>query len=173
MKAAIGTGADKTCPCGQVFYVKHARIGRAKYCSIACRREYGGYEELAKAMSVDRRSAGNPGYRHGRRAGVNIPGWRLRNKGESRCRNCQSSEFVELHHAIPRGKWKGGREDLRNALPLCRTCHLGWHHKKVTIYQDVFTEDEWEFLCNANLTGQLVGDWLERNYPVRGLEVAA
>jgi hypothetical protein len=116
-------------------------------------------------LSRERGGEGNPAHSHGRRVGVSIPGWRLQAKGERECRNCGSLDGLQLHHAIPRGKWKAGAADLRNALPLCFTCHHGWHHRKVVITRDVFTRAEWEFLSSAELTGQRIEAWLDDRYP--------
>lgn len=74
---------------------------------------------------------------------------------------------MQLHHAIPRSKWRAGRADLRNGIPLCFTCHTGWHHRKVVIYRDVFTPEEWAFMSSARLTGQRVEAWLDDRYPAR------
>lgn len=115
-----------------------------------------------------------PSYKHGRRVGVQIPGWKLKNKGETCCRNCGSAERVQLHHAIPRGKAQHVKADLRNGLPLCLRCHHDWHANKTVIYRDVFTEEEWAFLSSVRLTGELVGPWLDKHYPARpAAEVAA
>lgn len=118
-------------------------------------------------MSKERGGEGNPAYRSGKRVGVHIPGWRLQAKGESACRNCGSRDGVQLHHVIPRGKWKAGSADLRNGLPLCLTCHSGWHHHRVVIHRDILRPDEWAFIAAAELTGQETAAWLDARYPAR------
>ena len=89
-------------------------------------------------------------------------------KVERACRNCGATGCViELHHAVPRSRSRKGRDDLRNALPLCRECHNGWH-AGTPIYRDAFTADEWEFIET------LIGPgWLGRHYPTRPRAQAA
>lgn len=76
---------------------------------------------------------------------------------------------MQLHHIVPRGKWKGGTADLRNALPLCFACHHGWHSHKVTIYREILSAEEWEFVSGAQLTGQRIEAWLDDRYPAQNL----
>jgi hypothetical protein len=44
---------------------------------------------------------------------------------------------------------------------------MRWHHKTITIYQDVFTEEERVFLRSAPLTGENADAWMDRHYPKR------
>jgi len=112
--------SPRPCPrCGKEFTPGYARL---RYCSREC--------AFAK-LSAERGGDGNPGFRTGKRVGVNIPGWRLQAKRETCCRNCGDRDRLQLHHAIPRGKWTAGRADLRNGIPLCFACHHGWHHHRV------------------------------------------
>jgi hypothetical protein len=61
------------------------------------------------------------------------------------------------------------RARRRAARPARRVevCHTGWHHRRVTIYRDVFTEDEWAWLTTQELRGQNVIAWLDDRYPSR------
>lgn len=146
--------AVRPCPrCGKDFA---PGWGRLKYCSKAC---------AFSKMSEDRDGDGNPAFRTGKRVGITIPGWRLQAKGESCCRRCGDRDRVQLHHAIPRGKWKDGRADLRNGIPLCFACHTGWHHHRVTLCRSIFKQDEWSFISSAVLTGQSTEAWLDDRYP--------
>lgn len=96
--------------------------------------------------------------------------WGIHLKPEDRCRNCGARGRLDLHHAIPRSICgKEAKYDLRNGLPLCDACHFGWHHKKLVIYRDVFTQDEWEYLSALRLTGRETISWLDMRYPRRGL----
>ena len=38
-----------------------------------------------------------------------------------KCQNCGSKEQLDVHHIIPRSR--GGEDDERNLVTLCRTCH--------------------------------------------------
>lgn len=89
--------------------------------------------------------------------------WGIGMKREDRCRNCKREvERLDLHHVVPRSQSTAGKYDLRNGIPLCTTCHGGWHGHSVNIYRDVFTADEWGFI--QTLTGS---PWLDKRYPVR------
>jgi hypothetical protein len=99
----------------------------------------------------------------------------VRQKGENRCRNCGKEGSggifgLHLHHAIPRSMCRAINLDLRNGIPLCFDCHQGWHDRRVIIYRDVFTEEEWRFLTTVDLSGQVVGPWLDSHYPERPAE---
>jgi hypothetical protein len=110
--------------------------------------------------------------KHGRYSGLH--GWSVSAKGEDVCRACGRGPSgagvtgrLHLHHVIPRSMCKATRADLRNGIPLCWDCHQGWHDRRVVIYRDVFTPDEWAFLTAVQLTGQEIGPWLDAQYPVR------
>lgn len=89
--------------------------------------------------------------------------WAISMKREPVCRNCGlEAEVMHLHHAVPRSHNRAGKYDLRNGIPLCGTCHLGWHQMAVNIYRDRFAPEEWDFI--VTLAGE---EWLDRRYPVR------
>lgn len=144
----------KTCEvCEADFIVKANRVS-ARVCSNKCKGEL---------QRTERLSSRNPAYKHGRSEGWNIRGWNLAAKGESICRSC-GAPAVHLHHAIPRGKAKAARTDLRNGLPLCASCHTRWHAGH-PIRREVFTKEEWDFLSSVELTGEEVEEWLNTHYP--------
>ncbi len=160
----------RTCAeCGFVFLAKASDIkrGGGKYCSRACWRRNARltdaqYETNAAAMRVSRSGPGNPQFKHGRRAGFTIRGWSIRDKDEEFCRAC-GAPASDLHHAVPRSLAPSGRRDLRNGLPLCRSCHTSWHRRGVTLHRDLFTVEEWRFI--ETLIGPV---WLDERYPDRG-----
>lgn len=43
------------------------------------------------------------------------------------CANCQSKEFLEFHHIVP--KAKGGSDDFDNIILLCACCHATIHKR--------------------------------------------
>jgi hypothetical protein len=92
--------------------------------------------------------------------------WGCKMKKDWVCRSC-GVQAVHLHHAIPRSVCRATKLDLRNGLPLCRSCHVRWHEKTLTIYRDVFTEDEWAYISSVELTGQRIEAWLDDHYPER------
>ena len=87
-------------------------------------------------------------------------------KGEKKCRACGRAAHL-LHHAVPRSMSRIGRTDLLNGLPLCATCHQGWHFRNIAIYRDAFTPDEWAFICSLPDTGRVMATWLDERYPLR------
>jgi hypothetical protein len=141
--------------CGERFVVPVSRTtnGRAsRFCGYDCWKEHG--------LPALRTAPAKPS------------GWRvsaafsLRLKNEDKCRACGGGAD-HLHHAIPRSMYRDGILELRNGIPLCEVCHTGWHHRRVTIYRDVFTEDEWAWLTTQELRGQNVIAWLDDRYPSR------
>lgn len=96
--------------------------------------------------------------------------WGIHLKREEACRACkQSVSKLSLHHAVPRSLAPAIKFDLRNGLPLCDPCHMGWHHHNVTIYRDAFTEDEWSFLWGLEFVGIRIQAWLRDHYPERSV----
>ena len=81
--------------------------------------------------------------------------WGIGLKPEAVCRCCNKrpARALNLHHAIPRSMCRAARYDLRNGLPLCERCHMGWHHREVVVYRDAFTREEWAYLLSVELAG--------------------
>lgn len=162
-----------TCPhCGDSFwrtnsYLAHRKLGYTAYCSVGCRMLGGGYGEYGLKLSVLRKGRGNPNYRHGNRLDEHVAIWNTTRKGEKKCRNCGSWDRVQLHHAIPRSQSQAAKHDLRNGLPLCWTCHHGWHAHTLVIYRDIFTAEEWNYLKSVDLVDRLTEPWLDDHYPQR------
>ena len=42
-----------------------------------------------------------------------------------RCALCDSTKYIQVHHAIPRSL--GGSNDVQNLVTLCSTCHAMAH----------------------------------------------
>lgn len=157
--------------CGAEFLVSPSTVLKeaAKYCSRECffrnhprpssRRDVA--DKIAAAKTTHGRSTGR------RQRQLEHAGCTIQAKGESRCRACGDERLLQLHHAIPRSLWRDGVLQPLNCIPLCVPCHMGWHHRRVTIYRDVFTPEEWGCLLSANLTGRVVEAWLDDRYPVR------
>ncbi len=108
---------------------------------------------------------------HGRFIGAQ--GWSVAKKGEDCCRVCRRPAApgrlgaLHLHHLVPRSMHKASRLDLRNGIALCSACHQGWHDRSLTIYRDVLTTAEWDYVSGITLLGQNIQTWLDRNYPAR------
>lgn len=97
--------------------------------------------------------------------------WGIHLKREPVCRSCKHppgpGQVLNLHHAIPRSLAPSIKYDLRNGLPLCPACHLGWHRREVIVYRDAFTAEEWDFLSTLTFQGFNPEAWLEERYPSR------
>lgn len=98
--------------------------------------------------------------------------WHISLKREPVCRSCGrpdggSGGVLQLHHILPRSMSKAAKYDLRNGLPLCVACHMGWHRRSLTIYRDALTADEWAFVSAVSMQGFNLGAWLDGRYPNR------
>jgi len=151
--------------CKEPFYAQpsHLQKGMGRFCSWACLKK-SGWAEQQRERNLDRDGEKNPNYKHGAKSGKHISGWSIAVKG-GRCRSC-GARGTELHHAIPRSKApsKKIKRDLRNGLPLCNSCHRRWHLGH-PIRREVFTPEEWEFLSNAVIPGEVTEEWLNKHYP--------
>jgi hypothetical protein len=148
-----------------------------KFCSRECLYASGASQtddakKKRRQSTGDRTGKKNPNYKTGRRVGGHIRGFTLKAKGEDRCRNCGGvgtgeTHRLHLHHAIPRSLSREARDKILNGIPLCPKCHHGWHRRRLTIYRDVFTPDEWAYISSVQLTGQNIEAWLDDRYPKR------
>lgn len=156
------------CPvCGSSYRAAGQRALRGGTCSVECSK----VERSRKMTATAPRGKDHPQYVHGKHAGrPRRSVWSVKSKGETCCRVCESSRTLHLHHAIPRSKHRAGSDELRNGITLCASCHARWHQRTLTIYRDVFTPDEWEWLASVRLTGERIEAWLDKNYPARPVE---
>jgi hypothetical protein len=121
-----------------------------KTCSDKCGAVY---------RSENKKGRRNPNYVDGTGSSRR---WSIRTKGEDRCRNCLRPA-THLHHIVPRSKSPAGKQEIHaNGLPLCIDCHMGWHHRTVTLHHDILSDDEFVFMVTEG-----GGLWGERNYPGR------
>lgn len=158
----VYSGPTLTCPCGQDFYVIPARAGTAKYCSKACM-----YRFLSETMRGSRQGKANPNFKHGKKAGWQLRGWSLAEKGETCCRHCGQTEGnIALHHAVPRSICPpDAKRDLRNGIALCQPCHAKWHRGSLVLTRDIFTDAEWDYISSLKITGRDTSGWLDKHYP--------
>lgn len=42
-----------------------------------------------------------------------------------RCALCDSTQYIQIHHAVPRGE--GGTDEMQNLITLCADCHALAH----------------------------------------------
>lgn len=166
--------------CGEEYYCKpsDARKG-SKYCSLGCYRENEEYVRSEKReafwyrMRKERRGSSNPAFKHGKDGNrAWRRGFNLALKGEDACRVCGSVDGLQLHHIIPRSVSTATRDEIRNGMTLCVVCHMKWHRKTLTIYRDLFTDEEWGFLRSVDLMGQDTLAWFDRYYPERSSSTA-
>jgi hypothetical protein len=162
--------------CGQPFYAKDSQLGRGrKYCSRACyfarsRKSPEATAQQNAKLSAARRGAGNPMWKGRDTEGSIYRVFNVRLKGETCCRACGATDVLHLHHAVPRSMCKAARRELRNGITLCIRCHMGWHHRRVVIYRDLFTADEWAYISTLDLRGQRIEAWLDDRYPARPVQ---
>lgn len=150
--------------CEETFYAEPSKIGKSKHCSRVC-----SIADLAERSKVTRLGSGNPAYKNGRQSGNAAVSrvFNLRLKGDSACRNCGSRHLVQLHHAIPRGKGTAeSKTNLLNGLPLCVSCHSGWHQGWLIICRKVFRLEEWSYLLTVRMAGRDTEGWLDVHYPI-------
>lgn len=112
-------GVETICQnCGDVFYVKPHRTGKAKYCSKACSHaaRFGNSLRMSKD---DISGNNNPNFR-----GTNNATTARENAIKffgSRCMICGWEEVVDVHHITPRRH--GGTNNLDNLIVLCPNHH--------------------------------------------------
>lgn len=166
-------GHERAClHCGKSFYAQQAQINArgARFCSRSCATSYNKpatRPEVRAKISAARLGAKDGRYRHGLNPKTVKRDVSLAIKGEDCCRNCGSTHYLHLHHVIPRSMWSDGIREIMNCIPLCARCHMGWHHRWLTIHRDIFTPAEWDCISSADLLGQNVEAWLGRRYPRR------
>ena len=73
-----------------------------------------------------------------------------------RCVLCDSTRYLQIHHAIPRGK--GGKQnDPQNMLTLCQVCHMQAHGSNLEGMP--FTREDVEQACVEYLADTYAPDW--------------
>ncbi len=124
----------------------------------------------SEALRGTRKGRANPNWKHGKREGSQdrrvAREFNLLLKGEFSCRVCGSDRMLALHHIIPRSiGTKESKRDLRNGMPLCASCHMGWHRRGLVISWSLLRPDEQAYVASVDLTGRSTEGWLAKNYP--------
>lgn len=57
-----------------------------------------------------------------------------------RCALCDCTQYLQIHHAIPRGH--GGSDEPENLITLCSKCHAGCHG--LDLYNGGWDADDYE-----------------------------
>lgn len=148
------------------------RYGHSYQWALGVRRHYGITAVPTEERRTRKREAMRASPQAQARERLVRSAWNMAEKSlsegreELACRNCGRTDLrLHLHHAVPRSMCKAARLDLRNGVPLCTNCHLGWHHRRVTIPRSIFTPIEWAFISSLDLTGQNITAWLDERYP--------
>ena len=76
-------------------------------------------------------------------------------KGSCRCALCDSSQGLQVHHAIPRGE--GGTDSPQNLITLCSYCHSHAHGRP--LYDTPITAQEIAQACVEYLADYYAPDW--------------
>lgn len=122
---------EKNCAiCGVVFFVSQAHQGKRKHCSIDCNLK--AYWSNEKGMTVTElekfRNTVAPELLKKRKSSE-YKKWRKEVLGENaKCSTCLSIEDLNVHHIKEFSKFPELALDPKNALVLCRICHVA-HHK--------------------------------------------
>lgn len=72
-----------------------------------------------------------------------------------RCALCDSTQYLQIHHIIPRGK--GGNNEPDNLITLCSKCH-GAAHGCIPEGWTMTAEDV-EQACVEYVSDMYAGDW--------------
>ena len=72
-----------------------------------------------------------------------------------RCALCDSSQGLQVHHAIPRGE--GGTDSPQNLITLCSYCHSHAHGRP--LYDTPITAAEIAQACVEYLADYYAPDW--------------
>ena len=72
-----------------------------------------------------------------------------------RCALCDSSQGLQVHHAIPRGE--GGTDSPQNLITLCSYCHSHAHGRP--LYDTPITAQEIAQACVKYLADYYAPDW--------------
>jgi predicted HNH restriction endonuclease len=74
-----------------------------------------------------------------------------------RCALCDSSQYLQVHHYIPRGR--GGSNSPHNLVTLCHVCHGQVHGLHMIDSPDEITQEEIEQLIVEYLADYYAPDW--------------
>ena len=73
-----------------------------------------------------------------------------------RCALCDSPKYIQVHHAIPRGRG-GDPRSMHNLITLCAACHAAVHG--LDIEEFYWTPDTVEQACVEYLADLYAPDW--------------
>jgi len=72
-----------------------------------------------------------------------------------RCALCDNTQYLQIHHAIPRGQ--GGTDHMHNLICLCSRCHAQCHG--IDLDGIELTAEEMEQICIEYLADFYAPDW--------------
>lgn len=72
-----------------------------------------------------------------------------------RCALCDSTQYLQIHHYIPRGK--GGSNSLHNLICLCHVCHAQAHGTQM--YDMLISVDDMEQYIVEYLSDIYADEW--------------
>lgn len=88
-----------------------------------------------------------------------------------RCENCGGHSFLQCAHGISR-RYHAVRWDLRNAFPLCRSCHVYFTHRPLE-WDDWLIERWGALLYKEMRSTALRGERVDLEAVIQTLEVRA
>lgn len=77
-----------------------------------------------------------------------------------RCALCDCSQYLQIHHAIPRGK--GGSDNIENLITLCYRCHAAAHG--LDLDHTGITAEDIELACVEYLSDFYLEWWMPYAY---------
>lgn len=72
-----------------------------------------------------------------------------------RCALCDSTQYIQIHHVIPRGQ--GGSDNVQNLITLCSYCHS--HAHGAPLYDTDVTAEEMNQFCVEYLADLYAPRW--------------
>ena len=72
-----------------------------------------------------------------------------------RCALCDSSQYIQIHHCVPRGE--GGSNHEHNLITLCSACHS--HVHGTPLFETDITQEEMQHFCVEYLADFYAPDW--------------
>lgn len=73
-----------------------------------------------------------------------------------RCALCDSTQYLQIHHYIHRGK--GGSNSPHNLICLCHCCHAQAHGINMLDMRDISVEDMEQYIVEY-LSDMYAGEW--------------
>lgn len=78
------------------------------------------------------------------------------------CALCSCTQYLQIHHAIPRGR--GGSNNEENLICLCSVCHGMAHGIIPNNLEDALTAEDMDLAIIEYLADYYPGEWAENAF---------